>query len=116
MVASCRFGLPPIIATFRSRGKRRPLVCGATFRYTFASMADSVTLEALCRPILDAKGWTLEKLADKAKMSTSGLRRLMRGQVDVARGPTVNNLAKALGIEPATVRAACEASRAAAGK
>lgn len=77
-------------------------------------MAAAETLETLVRPILDEKGWTLGDLAEKAKISPSGLRKIMRGQVAEVRGPTVKDLAKALGVEPATVRAACEASRAAA--
>lgn len=72
------------------------------------------TLRDLIKPILDAKGWTLLVLAKRAKMSPAGLRKLRDGQVEEARGPTVKALAKALGLDPARVRAAIEASRAAA--
>lgn len=73
------------------------------------------TLSALLQPHLDAKGLTLGDFAAKAKVSPSGLRKLLRGEVTYVRGPTVLRLAKALGVDPARVRAACEASRAAAG-
>lgn len=75
-------------------------------------MAD--TFPELVQRRLDEKGWTLGEFAKRAKVSPSGLRKLMRGEVDDARGPTVNRLAKALGLDPATVRAAISASRAAA--
>lgn len=74
------------------------------------------TLDDLTKPILDEKGWTLGELAKRAKVSPSGLRKIMRGQVVEVRGPTVRDLAKALGVDAARVRAACEASRAAAEK
>ena len=74
------------------------------------------TLRDLIQTTLDAKGWTLLVLAKRAKISPAGLRKLRDGRVDEARGPTVKRLATALGVDPARVRAACEASRAAAGK
>lgn len=74
------------------------------------------TLEALLRPVLDAKGLTLEAFAARAKISPSGLRKILRGQVLTVRGPTVNGIARVSGVDPARVRAAIEASRAAAEK
>lgn len=68
-----------------------------------------VTIDALVRSRLDEKGWTREVLAERVGISTSGLRKICRGQVTDARGPTVNRLAKALGITAARVRAAIEA-------
>lgn len=84
---------------------------GATFRYD-SVMAE--TVDALVVARMDAKGWTREDIAARADISTSGLRKLCRGQVADARGPTVNRLAKVLGVSPKALRAAIEASRKAA--
>lgn len=73
------------------------------------------TMEALVQARCDAKGWTLIDFAATAGISTSGLRKLLRGQVETVRSPTVAGLAKALGTSAAKVRAAIAASRDAAG-
>lgn len=73
------------------------------------------TLDSLVQSILDAKGWTLGQLATRAKISTAGLRLLRGGATVKPRGPTVRDLAKALGVPPDRVRAAIAASRAPKG-
>ena len=95
-----------LIATHRHRVKR-DLELSATDRYLFPGM----DLPSLVKARLDSKGWTREVFAKRAGLSTSGLRKILRGQVREVSGPTVNGLAKALGVEPARVRAAIEASR-----
>lgn len=100
-----------LIATFRYDVKRG-LAFFATFRYTFAGMAE--TFSDLLRARLDAKGWTREQFAKAAGVSASGLRKLERGGVTDARGPTVAKLAAALGLKPERVRKAIVASARAA--
>ena len=73
------------------------------------------TLDDLVTARLDAMGWTRGTLAKRARMSESGLRNLCRGLVSDPRGTTIQPLAKALGVDPAVVRAAIAASRAAKG-
>jgi len=74
------------------------------------------TLDDLVTARIDSKGWTRGELAKRAGMSESGLRNLCRGLVAHPRGTTISPLAKALGIDPAKVRAAIAASRAAADR
>lgn len=104
------FLLPALIATFRHRVKRKGLEISATFRYLWRQMARRETLQEL----IDARGLALGELAKAAGMADSGLRKLLRGGVTVPRVATVAGLAKALGVTPARVRAAIEASRTAA--
>lgn len=63
---------------------------------------------------LDAKGWTLERFAAAAGVSTSGLRKILRRQVAVVEPTTVNGLARALGSKPPEVRRLVDAWIAAA--
>ena len=81
----------------------------ATFRYKSRPMPE--TIEDLVQARLDAKGWTLGQLAERSDISSSGLRKILRGQVTDARGPTVARIAKALGVAPSRVRKAIENSR-----
>ncbi len=64
--------------------------------------------------LLDAVGLSVEVVAKRAKTSPRALLGLRRGAVERPRSTTVAKLAKALRVDPARVRAACEASRAAA--
>jgi predicted transcriptional regulator len=98
-----------LIATTRYEVNAHPVDFRATFRYRCAPMAE--TLPVLVQTALDRKGLTFKAFAKRAKISPSGLRKLLRGQVEDARGPTVSKLAKALGLDAAVVRAAIEASR-----
>lgn len=66
--------------------------------------------------LIDARGLSLRELCKVAGITPLGLRMIRRGEVRNVRVATAAKLAKALGVEPARVRAACEASRAAAGK
>lgn len=64
--------------------------------------------------LIDRKGLCFHDLAKLAGVTTAGLRKLRQGRVRVARVSTVAGLAKALGVSPAQIRDAIEASRAAA--
>jgi hypothetical protein len=79
-------------------------------------MAGTAPLLTLVKARCDEKGWTFEQAAKRAKISVPGLRKLCSGLVDDPRGPTVRGVATMLGIDTASVRAAIEASRAAAEK
>lgn len=77
-------------------------------------MAQSTTpsgITVLIQARIDAKGWTLTRFAEAAGISTSGLRKILRGQVAGVSSSTVRKLAKALGQRGKTgvqaVRAAC---------
>mgnify|MGYP002777802378 CR=1 FL=1 len=73
-------------------------------------MARAETLDDL----IDSAGIPLMDLAKRAKIDPKSLLSLRNGAIDRPRVGTIAKLAKALGVEPARVRAACEASRAAA--
>lgn len=62
--------------------------------------------------LIDARGLSLGDLAKMAKLSLRALLKLRNGEVDSPRVTTVAQLAKALKVDPARVRAAIEASRA----
>lgn len=79
-------------------------------------MPGTAPLLTLVKARCDAKGWTFEQAAKRAKLSVPGLRKLCAGLVEDPRGPTVNGVARMLGTDGATVRLAIAASRAAAGK
>lgn len=55
------------------------------------------------RVLRDARGWTNEKLAREADLSTKTVSRLVNGQRD-ARGGTLRAVAKALGVEESELR------------
>lgn len=75
-------------------------------------MAKAETLDDL----LYAVGLPLHVVQKQAKTSSRALLSLRKGEIASPRIGTIAKLAKALGVEPARVRAACEASRAAAQK
>ena len=61
--------------------------------------------------IIDAAGMPVGEVAKIASLTPRALLRLRKGLVAVPRSATVGKLAKALGVPPARVRAAIEASR-----
>lgn len=73
-------------------------------------MSDAKTLNDL----IDARGLSIGEVAKRAKIAPFSLKKLRNGLVANARPTTVSRLAKVLGVDPARVRAAIEASRAAA--
>lgn len=68
------------------------------------------------RQLIDNAGMSMAKLAKKARIDPKTLRGMRDGLWDTPRVESVARLAKVLGLEPTRVRAACEASRAAAEK
>lgn len=64
--------------------------------------------------LIDAAGLSLGALAKKAKIDPRALWKLRNGKVADPRSTTVSKLAKALKVDAPRVRAAIEASRAAA--
>jgi hypothetical protein len=64
--------------------------------------------------LIYAAGIPLTKLAGRAKIDPKTILSLRRGVWKDARVATIAKLARALGVDPARVRAACEASRRAA--
>lgn len=66
--------------------------------------------------LIDARGLPVGEVAELSGVSERALLALRMGVVARARVATVAGLAKALGVEPARVRAAIEATRAAAGE
>ena len=81
-----------------------------SFGYAFESMGRNETLDDL----IDAAGLPLMELAKRAKVDPKSILALRQGTVERARVSTVSKLAKALGTDTARVRAAIDASRAAA--
>ena len=75
-------------------------------------MATPETLDDL----LYSVGIPLHVIEKRAKTSSRALLALRKGETATPRIGTVAKIAKALGVDVARVRAACEASRAAAGK
>lgn len=71
--------------------------------------------ETLDDLLLDC-GEGLTAFAKRAGIPPFTMRRLRHGEIETPRIVTLTKIAKALGVEPARVRAAIEASRAAAGK
>ena len=61
--------------------------------------------------LIDSAGLPVGDVAKRASLTPRALLRLRRGLVAVPRSTTVSKLAKALGVAPARVRAAIEASR-----
>lgn len=73
-------------------------------------MAKRETLDDL----LYSVGLPLGVIEKRAKTSSRALLSLRKGEIRTPRIATITKLAKALGVDPARVRAAIEASRAAA--
>ncbi|MBL8739164.1 MAG: helix-turn-helix domain-containing protein [Planctomycetes bacterium] len=66
--------------------------------------------------LLLAVGLPLNVVEKRAKTSSRALLSLRKGEIEKPRIGTIAKLAKALGVEPARVMAACQASRATAEK
>ncbi len=95
---------------FTSNVKRLLLVSSRNFCYT-PSMAE--TSDETLDDLLDAAGLPISVIARKAKMSARTILAMRKGEQARARVATVAKLAKVLGVTPAVLRAAIEASRAA---
>lgn len=111
-MAEVALGHVGVIGGFRGKVKRGLLAFSGGFCYTSGPMVRAETLDDL----LDAAGLPLSVFAKRAKIDPTSLLALRRGTVDRPRVATVTKLAAALKVDVARVRAACEASRAAAEK